>query len=111
MSDRVELYYAEMEAARNEAEDAYFRARPNLQRNAPEQALFRAGFERAFEKLWGRVNPIAAPVPITILPTWPAVGHGQATHVDCGCPPNHVCMNVACPRQIHITSCSAQGKS
>lgn len=47
-----ELYYAEMEAARNEAEDAYFKARPQLIRSFAEQALFRAGFERAFRLLW-----------------------------------------------------------
>lgn len=54
-------------------------------------------------------------VPIAVLPSvWtaplPTVGHGQTTSVDCGCPTNHVCMNVVCPRQVHITSCSALGK-
>jgi hypothetical protein len=47
-----ELYYAEMEAARNKAEDEYFKARPQLMRSLAEQALFRAGFERGFQKLW-----------------------------------------------------------
>jgi hypothetical protein len=51
MSDR-ELYYAEMEAARNKAEDAYFAARPQLQAHGLQRQLFRAGFERAFESLW-----------------------------------------------------------
>ena len=46
-----ELYYAEMEAARNEAEAAYFAARPPL--DAPIcHDTFRAGFERAFALLW-----------------------------------------------------------
>jgi hypothetical protein len=55
MSDRAELYYAEMEAARNSAWDAYQVARPHLLRsdNARQlQALFHAGFERAFAMLW-----------------------------------------------------------
>lgn len=47
-----EFYYAEMEAARNEAEKAYFEARPQLLDTPTKRALFRAGFERAFEKLW-----------------------------------------------------------
>lgn len=46
-----EQYYAEMEAARNEAEDAYFKARPQLWGTAAERSIFRAGFERGFEKL------------------------------------------------------------
>lgn len=52
MSEQNELYYAEMEAARNSAEDAYFEARPQLARTTVQQALFRAGFERAFVLLW-----------------------------------------------------------
>jgi hypothetical protein len=47
-----ERYYAEMEAARNEALDAYFAARPQLMRTPDEERIFRAGFERAFESLW-----------------------------------------------------------
>jgi hypothetical protein len=40
-----------MEAARNEAEQAYFAARPPL--DAPIcHDTFRAGFERAFALLW-----------------------------------------------------------
>lgn len=50
MSDRLEEYIAEREAARNEAEDAYFEARPQLMRTPSEQALFRAAFERGFDK-------------------------------------------------------------
>lgn len=49
--DSTELYYAEMEAARNEAEAAYFTARPLLNEGPPVET-FRAGFERAFRKLW-----------------------------------------------------------
>ena len=52
MSDTIELYYAEMEHERNKAEDAYFKARPQLMRTYAEQTLFRAGFERAFNLLW-----------------------------------------------------------
>lgn len=47
-----EKYYAEMEAARNDSEDAYFKARPQLERTIEQKALFRAGFERAFQLLW-----------------------------------------------------------
>jgi hypothetical protein len=55
MSDTMELYYAEMEAARNESEKAYFGARPHLAKQVNSQKLFRAGFERAFEPLWNRL--------------------------------------------------------
>lgn len=51
MSDQNELYYAHMEADRNEAEKAYFEARPSLGAEV-DRALFRAGFERAYAKLW-----------------------------------------------------------
>lgn len=47
-----ELYYAEMEAARNTALDSYFIARPQLRRTYVEESIFRAGFERAFAMLW-----------------------------------------------------------
>jgi hypothetical protein len=52
--DSTELYYVEMESARNEAEDAYFKARPQLARTTRDQNLFRAGFERAFQRLWNQ---------------------------------------------------------
>lgn len=52
MSDTLENYYAEMEYERNKAEDAYFNARPQLMRTGKDEALFRAGFERAFNLLW-----------------------------------------------------------
>lgn len=52
--DSMELYYAEMESARNEAMDAYFAARPQLMRTLAEQSIFRAGFERAFNLLWNQ---------------------------------------------------------
>lgn len=51
MNDSTELYYAEMEAARNEAEDAYFKARPQSDQ-LHFRALFRAGYERAFARCW-----------------------------------------------------------
>ncbi len=54
--DSTELYYAEMEAARNTAEAAYFTARPLLNEGPPVET-FRAGFERAFRLLW---KPTAA---------------------------------------------------
>lgn len=52
--DSSELYYAEMEAARNEAEDAYFEARPHLDPREYFHDVFRAGFERAFQLLWNK---------------------------------------------------------
>lgn len=51
-TETTERYYAEMEAARIHADDEYFRARPNLQRNIREEKLFQDGFERAFKLLW-----------------------------------------------------------
>lgn len=56
MNDRIETYYSEMESARNSAEDAYFKARPQLKQTLAEESLFRAGFERAFQLLWNRFN-------------------------------------------------------
>lgn len=52
MSDSIEQYYAHMEADRNEALDAYFAARPQLLRTGVLESVFRAGFERAYAKLW-----------------------------------------------------------
>lgn len=55
MTDSMELYYAEMEAARNDAERAYFSARQSLEGTVETElyhALFKAGFERGFERLW-----------------------------------------------------------
>lgn len=51
MSDNTELYYAEMEAARNEAEEKYFAARPQLE-TFMSRKRFQAGFERAFRLFW-----------------------------------------------------------
>ena len=51
MADTRELYYAHMEADRNESETAYFGARPQADTLA-NRALFRAGYERAYDKLW-----------------------------------------------------------
>lgn len=58
--ESTELYYAEMEAARNTALDAYFIARPQLARTHAEESIFRAGFERAFAASWN-----ARPAPET----------------------------------------------
>lgn len=52
MSDTTEQYYADMEAARNDAEEKYFAARPQLDSGGPLSVAFRAGFERAFSMLW-----------------------------------------------------------
>jgi hypothetical protein len=52
--ENTEIYYAEMEAARNEAEDAYFNARPQLEGTIHARSLFRAGFERGFRMAWER---------------------------------------------------------
>jgi hypothetical protein len=52
-NDSTERYYAEMEAARHESEEAYFNARPSLW-NECDRALFRSGFEHAFKLLWDR---------------------------------------------------------
>lgn len=44
-----EMEKAEMEGARNEAEDAYFEARPQIDCN-DRRKVFEAGFDRGFEK-------------------------------------------------------------
>lgn len=51
-NDSMELYYAEMESARNTTLEAWFIARPHVTRGAYEESIFRAGFERAFSLLW-----------------------------------------------------------
>lgn len=40
------------------------------------------------------------PFPMPMTPGSPIA---VPVHMDCGCPNNHVCMNVACPRRIQIT--------
>lgn len=66
-----ELERAEMEAARSEAEDAYFAARPQIDCN-DRRKVFDAGFERAWEKarpMWpngltdGKIDSIAEQMP------------------------------------------------
>lgn len=47
----MELYYAEVEAARREAEDAYFGARPQAD-TIINRRLFQAGFDRAYEHMY-----------------------------------------------------------
>ncbi len=61
MTDSTEMYYAEMEAARNTASEAYFSARPQIIITGREQMLFNAGFERAFKPLWDRLQATASP--------------------------------------------------
>ena len=51
MSDATERYYANMEADRNQAEKAYFDARPQMDRIL-YSTVFRAGYERAYSRLW-----------------------------------------------------------
>jgi hypothetical protein len=57
VSDNTELYYSELEYERNKAEDAYFAARPQIIRTSDKEALFRAGFDRAFNLLWKKSPP------------------------------------------------------
>lgn len=52
--DQIELYYAEMEPARNDAEDKYFNARPQLAGTIEQRTLFKAGYERAFKMMWDK---------------------------------------------------------
>jgi hypothetical protein len=78
MSDSTELYYAEMEAARNRAEYEYFDARPHLDTQQLRD-MFCAGFERGFKKLWNE-RPA--------LETFPArqalcAVHGQRWESEC----------------------------
>lgn len=57
-NDSTEQYYAEMEAARNTAMDAYFIARPQILRTHALESIFRAGFERAFAMMWAASNAV-----------------------------------------------------
>jgi len=50
MGDRYEMFVAEMESARNEACEAYFKARPQLFVTAEKEKIFEAGFERAYKQ-------------------------------------------------------------
>lgn len=36
--------------------------------------------------------------PLPMVPVWP-----RPVRADCGCPPNGVCLNSACPRRMIIT--------
>ena len=72
MTDSTELYYAEMEAARNEAERAYFAARPNND-NRFERKAFRDGFERAFQGLWKALPTATHEQPTIAAPEDPTV--------------------------------------
>lgn len=73
-SDSTELYYAHMEADRNEAERAYFDARPLIDREGLPVTAFRAGFERAYAKLW----------PLAIIRVDELEGAAQETKSDEG---------------------------
>jgi len=53
-----ELYYAEMEATRNQSIDAYFECRPQLLRTIEQETIFKAGFERAFAMMWARLQAL-----------------------------------------------------
>lgn len=57
MSPSSEIYYAEMEAARETAEQAYFEARPQIV-SSSSRVCFRAGFERAFRLMWTRAQAV-----------------------------------------------------
>jgi hypothetical protein len=46
-----ELYYAEMEAHRNDCEESYFEHR-KADDSPHNRRLWRAGFERGFQTLW-----------------------------------------------------------
>jgi hypothetical protein len=87
-SDSSEIYYAEMEAARNSAWDAYQIARPHLLRSdhAREfQALFNAGFERAFVMLWhgGRAAQETSPAPADPDEETPCPKREDGMHCEC----------------------------
>lgn len=50
MGDKYEMFVAELESARNEACEAYFKARPQLFVTAEKEKIFEAGFERAYKQ-------------------------------------------------------------
>lgn len=68
MSEDREMYYVEMESARNTAEDAYFAARPRFTDVQGARDLFRAGFERGFDLLWCRIVQLEAKSKVPPLP-------------------------------------------
>ena len=76
-----ELYYAEMEADRNEAERAYFAARPHADAMIPRK-FFCAGFERAYRLLW-KESPPAQPVPPVPIGSATAAPGGESKERTC----------------------------
>ena len=58
---------AEMEAARNAAEDEYFKARPTLFRSKSAENIYRAGFENAWKQLWKPTKPFPGGVQVVQL--------------------------------------------
>jgi restriction alleviation protein Lar len=73
MSDMTELYYAEMESARNIAEDEFFEARPHVMRDPRAESIYRAAFERGFREHWGdkaidRWNDVSADGELKLKP-------------------------------------------
>lgn len=58
MSSIRERFIACLEAYRNEAEDAYFKARPQID-TIQNRTLFKAGYSRGFEKNWPLSNEVA----------------------------------------------------
>ncbi len=58
---------AEMEAARNAAEDEYFNARPKLLRSTAAENIYRAGFENAWKQLWKPTKPFPGGLQVVQL--------------------------------------------
>ncbi len=58
---------AEMEAARNAAEDEYFKARPTLFRSKSAENIYRAGFENAWKQLWKPTKPFPGGLQVVQL--------------------------------------------
>ena len=55
MSDETELAIAEYECARNDAVDAYFEARPEIERTKERERLVEAGYRMAWRFLKGNI--------------------------------------------------------
>lgn len=63
-NESTERYYAEMEAARNQCEEHYFAARPQVDTRVYRQ-LFRDAFDRGFGKAYNWMLRPAADVSAT----------------------------------------------
>ena len=61
-----ELYYIEMESARNKSLHGYFNARPLIDKNDAGLRLFEAGYERGFQNQWTKIAELELRLTVAI---------------------------------------------